>query len=63
MFGIDIDQIDLQPVEIDGDVYVPLHTGEGGPGPEMTTYVKYEVIADQFPDGDDVFDTDDFRIK
>lgn len=56
MFGLEIDEISIEPVEIDGDVYVPIHIEQG----QMTTFMyrKYDDL--EFEDGDRL-GTDDYR--
>jgi len=58
MFGLSVEDITLQPTEIDGTVYVPIHVECDGN--VTTTFVEYEEIAEQFDD-DGNLGTDDFR--
>jgi hypothetical protein len=60
MFGFDPDSVEAQPVEIDGEVYVPMYQNPPD-GPEMFIYIKYSVIEENMPGSG--FDTDDFRIN
>ena len=58
MYGINIDDVTLEPIEIDGTVYVPYHVSNDLG--EITTFLEYERVADILDgDGDD---DDDFRI-
>lgn len=60
MFGIDIDDVTLELIEINGTVYVPYHI-ETKMG-EITTFVEYETVEEilDSEDGSN-FDTDDYR--
>jgi len=61
MFGIDVEDIKLQPKEIGDDVFIPVHVEQG----EMATthYMKYEDYMEQLDDEESGrVGTDDYRF-
>ena len=59
MFGFDPDEITIEPVEIDGTVYVPVHTVTEQL--ESSTFIDYETIMEQHGLNDSL-GTDEFRF-
>lgn len=59
MFGLGVDEITIQPVEIDGDVYVPVHIEQGGA--TVSAYRRYDIVEDEVFVDSDESDTSDFR--
>jgi len=60
MFGFDPDELGIEPIEINGTVYVPYHAQIGEQ--QVSTYVSEEKMYELLDEEDDELGTDDFRF-
>jgi hypothetical protein len=58
-FDINVDDVTLEPIEINGTVYVPYHVSNGQE--ELTTFVEYERMIAEHGIGESD-DDNDFRV-